>query len=328
MTTRILGRSGVQVSALGLGAWSISGPITRDGRPVSWGEVDDRESVAGLRRAVELGVTFFDTSDAYGAGHSERILGRAFAGKREEVVIATKFGNLYDESRRTLGGTDTSPEYIRRACDASLERLGTDYLDLYQLHCGTDSEAESLGIRDVLEELVEAGKIRAYGWSTDDTAQAEVFAGGAHCTAIQHDLNLLQDAPEMVVTCERHNLASINRGPLARGLLTGKYTSDSQLPADDLRSRNFGWMRHFVDGRPHRDSLAQLDAVRDILRSDGRSLAQGAIAWLWARSDRTIPIPGFKTVAQVEDNAGSLSHGPLTPDQLTEIEALLRPHAA
>ncbi|MFI5694863.1 aldo/keto reductase [Kribbella sp. NPDC051586] len=323
MTTRLLGRSGIQVSALGLGAWSIAGPITRDGGLVSWGAVDDHESVSALHRALELGVTFFDTSDAYGAGHSERLLGRAFAGRRDQVVIATKFGNLYDESERTLAGTDTSPDYVRRACEASLKRLGTDYIDLYQLHCGTDSDAESLAVRDVLEELVEAGKVRAYGWSTDDSAQAELFAGGTHCTAIQHDLNLLQDAPDVIDICERHTLASINRGPLARGLLTGKYTTDSVLPAEDLRSRNFPWMRHFVDGRPNPRSLTRLDAVREILRSDGRSLAQGALAWLWARSDCTIPIPGFKTVAQVEDNAGALAYGALEPSQLTEIETLL-----
>ena len=323
MMTRSLGRSGIQVSAVGLGAWSISGPITRDGKPVSWGEVDDGESIRSIHRALELGVTFFDTADAYGAGHSEHVLGRAVADKREQVVIATKFGNRYDESRRVLSGTDTSPDYIRWACDASLKRLGTDYIDLYQLHCGTGSDAESLAIRDVLEELVEAGKIRAYGWSTDDVAQAELFSGGAHCIAIQHDMNLLQDAPDMIATCEKHGLASVNRGPLARGLLTGKYTADSRLPADDLRSRNFPWMRHFVDGRPNPESLAKLDAVREILRSDGRSVGQGALAWLWARSDCTIPIPGFKTVQQVEDNAGALAHGPLTPSQLTEIETML-----
>ncbi|MFG1627471.1 aldo/keto reductase [Kribbella sp. NPDC049227] len=323
MKTRPLGRSGIQISALGLGAWSIAGPITRDGKPVSWGEVDDDESVRAIHHALELGVTFFDTADAYGAGHSERVLGRALGGRRDQVVIATKFGHLYDESRRTLAGTDTSPDYIRRACEASLQRLDTDYIDLYQLHCGTDSDGESLAIRDVLEELVEAGKIRAYGWSTDDVAQAELFSGGDHCTAVQHDMNLLQDAPDMIASCEKHGLASINRGPLARGLLTGKYTADSRLPDGDLRSRNFPWMLHFVDGKPNPDSLAKLDAVREILRSDGRSLAQGALAWIWARSDCTIPIPGFKTIAQVEDNAGALAYGPLTPDQMTEIETLL-----
>ncbi|TCC57059.1 aldo/keto reductase [Kribbella pittospori] len=325
MKRRPLGRSGIQVSAVGLGAWSIGGPITRDGKPVSWGEVDDDESISAIHRALELGVTFFDTADAYGAGHSERVLGRAVAGRRDRVVIATKFGHLYNETQRTLAGTDTSPDYIRRACEASLRRLDTDYIDLYQLHCGTDSDTETLAIRGMLEELVEAGKIRAYGWSTDDVVQAELFSGGDNCAAIQHDMNLLQDAPDMVASCETHDLASVNRGPLARGLLTGKFTADSRLPDDDLRSRNFDWMRHFVDGRPNPDSLAKLDAVREILRSDGRSLAQGSLAWIWARSDCTIPIPGFKTVAQVEDNAGALAHGPLTPDQMTEIETLLRP---
>ncbi|TCC37519.1 aldo/keto reductase [Kribbella capetownensis] len=184
----------------GLGAWSISGTITRDGKPVSWGEVDDDESIRAIHRALELGVTFFDTADAYGTGRSERVLGRAFAGRREQVVIATKFGHIYDETRRTLAGTDTSPDYIRRACEASLRRLDTDYIDLYQLHCGTDSDAESLVIRDVLEELVEAGKIRAYGWSTDDVAQAELFSGGVSAEAGPGD-DLRDADPNCGETC-------------------------------------------------------------------------------------------------------------------------------
>ena len=167
------------------------------------------------------------------------------------------------------------------------------------------------------------GKIRAYGWSTDTVSQAELFAGGPHCTAVQHELNVLQDAPDMLTACAVCDLASINRGPLAKGLLTGKFTAHSQMPENDMRSQNLPWLEHFVDGRPNPKSLAKLDAIREILRSDGRTLAQGALAWIWARSDRTIPIPGFKTVAQVEENAGAMAFGPLKPDQMAEIEKLL-----
>jgi aryl-alcohol dehydrogenase-like predicted oxidoreductase len=320
---RSLGRSGIEVSALGLGCWAIGGHMTLEGKPDGWGQVDDRESIRAVHAALDLGVTFFDTADAYGAGHSERVLGQALAGRRDQAVIATKFGFTYDERSRELTGTDRSPGYVRWACEASMKRLGTDYLDLYQLHCGTESEAEGLAIRSTLEELVLEGKIRAYGWSTGSRADAELFAAGTHCTAIQHGLNVLDDASDVLGVCEEHELASINLGPLAKGLLTGKFTAASQLPADDVRAQDFTWMHHFVDGRPDPDSLARLETIREILRSDGRTLAQGALAWIWGRSDRTIPIPGFKTVAQVEENAGAMRFGPLAPAQLKEIDTLL-----
>jgi aryl-alcohol dehydrogenase-like predicted oxidoreductase len=317
MSTRILGRSGVEVSALGLGGWAIGG--------TDWGQVDDNESIRAIHRALELGVRFFDTADAYGAGHSERVLGRALAGRRAQVAIATKFGVAYDDgARRALAGSDPWPAYARSACEASLQRLNTDYIDLFQLHVGDQSHADSLTIRDTLEELVEAGKIRAYGWSTDNIGDAELFAAGPHCTAIQHRLNVLDDAPDMLTTCEVYDLASIDRSPLAKGILTGKFTTESRLPADDVRGKNLAWLSDFVDGRPNPATLAKVEAVREILHSDGRTAAQGALAWIWGRSDRTIPIPGFKSVAQVEDNAGALAFGPLTSGQMAEIDAILR----
>ncbi len=133
---RVLGRGGIEVSEVGFGCWAIGGPAISDGMADGWGDVDDEESVAALRRGLELGVTFFDTADVYGAGHSEQVLGRALAGHRDEVVIATKFGYTFDAGRRVIAGEDTSPGYIRRACQASLRRLGTDRIDLYQLHVG------------------------------------------------------------------------------------------------------------------------------------------------------------------------------------------------
>jgi aryl-alcohol dehydrogenase-like predicted oxidoreductase len=161
--TRSLGRSGIEVSAVGLGCWAIGGPFFRDGGPVGWGEVDDAESTRAIHRALDLGATFFDTSNVYGAGHSERVLGRALAGRRDEVAIATKFGNVFDESTRHITGADASPEGIRRACEASLRRLGTDRIDLYQLHLGDYDPVAAVEVRETLEELVDEGSIRAYG---------------------------------------------------------------------------------------------------------------------------------------------------------------------
>jgi aryl-alcohol dehydrogenase-like predicted oxidoreductase len=320
---RRLGRSGVPVSPIGLGCWAIGGPLWAGEQPRGWGEVDDQESTRAIRRALDLGVTLFDTADVYGAGHSERVLGRALAGDRRRVLIATKFGNTFDEASRQMSGVDVSAGYVRSACEASLKRLGTDYIDLYQLHVGDLPEEQALVVRQSLEELVDDGLIHSYGWSTDDPARARLFGAGAHGMAVQHGLNVFADAGEMLDACHRLAVASINRSPLAMGLLTGKFQGGSRLPMDDVRGREPAWMRWFKGGRPVPEYLARLEAIREVLTSGGRTLAQGALAWIWGRSDLTIPIPGFRTVAQVEENAGALRFAPLAPVQMAEIEELL-----
>lgn len=321
--TRTLGRSRIEVSALGFGCWAIGGEWQdADGQPLGWGKVDDEESVRAVRRALDLGITFFDTADTYGAGHSERVLGRALGKRRDDVVLATKWGNVFDEDTRTLTGSDHTPEYARRALTASLNRLGTDHIDLYQLHLSDLDPALAAELRDLCEEFVSEGLIRAYAWSTDDPARAAVFARGEHCAAVQHALNVLQDAPEMLALCEESDLAGINRSPLAMGLLAGK----RQAPQDagDIRNRPPAWLQGFGDGTSaDREWLSRIDALKEILTSDGRTLAQGALAWIWARSPRTVPIPGFRSVAQAEQNAGAIAKGPLTAEQLTEINKLL-----
>ncbi len=319
---RNLGKSGIDVSALGMGCWAIGGPWwwVGDGleniSPSGWGQTDDVESIRAVQAAIDLGVNFFDTADVYGCGHSERVLGKAIAGKRDQVVIATKFSKQFDEDKKHYFGHQTSPELIREACEASLRRLNTDVIDLYQFHWG-DYEGDAIEVRDTLEELVNQGKIRSYGWSTDDTERARIFAQGGHCTAIQHTLHVARDTPEMLALCEQFDQASINRGPLAMGILTGKFDTETTFPEDDIRH---GW--DFSEGRIG-EILTQLAAVREILTSDGRTLAQGALGWIWARSDRTIPIPGFKSVEQIEENAKAIQLGPLTRADLKEIDQLL-----
>ncbi|MFF3146472.1 aldo/keto reductase, partial [Streptomyces sp. NPDC057927] len=179
---RTLGRTGIEVSALGFGCWAIGGEwATPDGQPLGWGKVDDEESVRAVRRALDLGVTFFDTADAYGTGHSERVLARALGKRRADVVVATKWGNVIDEDRRLCTGSDDSPAYVRRALTASLRRLDTDHVDLYQLHLSDADPERAAQLRDICEELVREGLIRSYAWSTDDPARAAVFARGPHC---------------------------------------------------------------------------------------------------------------------------------------------------
>jgi aryl-alcohol dehydrogenase-like predicted oxidoreductase len=307
-----------------MGCWAIGGLFWRGETPVGWGQVDDQESIAAIHAALDAGVNFFDTSDVYGAGHSERILGKALAGRRSRVVIATKFGNIFDEATRQITGSDASPAFIRQACEASLKRLATDYIDLYQFHLGGYDLDGAVEVRQTLEELVQQGKIRAYGWSTDDLERAHLFAQGPNCAAIQHQMNVLSDARDMIAICTTNNLASINRGPLAMGLLTGKYQAESKLGLDDVRGeRAPEWMSYFKGGRPNPEFLKRMEAVREVLTSGGRTLAQGALAWLWGRSPITVPIPGFRTVAQVQENASALAFGPLAPAQIAEIDHLL-----
>ena len=322
--SRKLGRSGIVVSALGMGCWAIGGPFWEGTTPLGWGEVDDQESIRAIHRALDLGVTFFDTADVYGAGHSERVLARAFAGRRTDVVIATKFANIFDETTRQVTGTSAEPAYIRRACEASLRRLNTDYIDLYQFHDNGYPAEKAEPVRETLEALVKEGKIGAYGWSTDFADRAEFFAQGANCASIQFQLNVLDENPAVIDVCEKYNLAAINRGPLAMGLLTGKYTTNTQPSGDDVRGeRSPEWMVYFKDGKPSPEWLQKMEAIREILTGGGRTLAQGALAWLWARSEQTLPIPGFRTVAQVEENCGALKFGPLTDEQMQEIDDLL-----
>lgn len=317
MFTRTLGRSGIQVSGLGLGCWAIGGPAWKGTNPIGWSKVDDSESIRAIHRAIDLGITFFDTANIYGCGHSESVLGQALSGRRDQVVIATKFGQTFDEKTRQGTGYDLSPEYIRQSCEASLRRLNTHVIDLYQLHVKDVDLVHAKVVRDTLEDLVAAGKIRYYGWSTDDAASAQMFAQGVHCTAIQQKLNVFEGDAAVLEVCEKNNLASINRSPLAMGLLTGKFTAETTFPDDDVRVRRFNFQG--AQGQ----YLKRLAELHDILTRDGRTLAQAALGWLWARSANTVPIPGFKTVAQAEDNAGTLRCGPLSQDQMKQIDAIL-----
>ena len=322
---RTLGGSGIEVSALGMGCWAIGGPFWSGETPLGWGEVDDEESNRAIHVALDRGVNFFDTANVYGAGHSERVLSRAIADRRSQVVIATKFNAVFDETTRQVTGADASPEGIRNACEESLRRLNTDYIDLYQFHANDYPAEKAAPVRDTLEKLVQEGKIRAYGWSTDFVDRAEVFVQGPNCTSIQLQLNVLDDNPAMIAFCEKHNLAAINRGPLAMGLLTGKYTPATKLSADDVRGiKSPEWMKYFREGKPNQEWMSLRDAILEILTSGGRTVAQGALAWLWARTPQTIPIPGFRTVKQVEENAGAMEFGPLMPEQMSQIDVVLK----
>jgi aryl-alcohol dehydrogenase-like predicted oxidoreductase len=319
-TTRRLGRSDIEVSAIGMGCWAIGGPFHGpDGQAFGWGEVDDDESVATVHRALDLGVTLFDTASNYGAGHSERVLARALAGRRDEVVIATKFGHRFDERTKIADGTDHTPAYAVSCLEGSLRRLGTDRVDLYQLHINDLPVPQALDLVDTLEDLVTAGKIRAYGWSTDDPASADAFAkAGGQCTAIQHDESVLNDNAAVLAVCDAFDLVSLARGPLAMGLLSDKRRT---IGAGDVRGGTTPeWLPWFDDGQPTPEWAARVDQLKEALTVDGRTLAQGALGWLLARSPRIVPIPGCRTVAQAEENFAAT---PLPADAFAEVERIM-----
>ena len=325
---RTLGRSGIEVSAVGMGCWAIGGPWQSGGAQVGWGVVDDAESTRAIHAALDLGANFFDTAAGYGAGHSERILGAALQGRRDQVVIATKFGQEVDEAAKRVvayGETEEDGDvagHVRANLENSLRRLDTDHIDVYLLHVWGLKLDRALATRDVLEELVAEGKVRTYGWSTDRPDAVEAFSTSPGCGVVEQELNVLTGSAEVLAVAERLNLASINRAPLGMGVLTGKITPETRFADNDIRS-NVEWFGGIKDGRASQAWLDALGSIREILTSDGRTLAQGALAWIWGRSPNTVPIPGFRTVAQVEENAKAMEFGPLTPTQMAEIDRIL-----
>lgn len=323
MLKRVLGKSKLEVSALGMGCWAIGGPWTWDQPgeepyPAGWGSTDDEESIRAVHAAIDLGVNFFDTAANYGAGHSEVVLGRALKGKRDTVVIATKFGHIVNEEKKTVyGDSALIMKNVRSDVENSLRRLQTDYIDIYQLHDGGYDPKLAVELRGILEDLVSSGRIRWYGWSTDLVDNARVFAVGEHCTSIQFRLNAIYDNPDMRKLCADFDLAGINKDPLNRGVLTGKFNTGSKFPDNDIRSRADFSSPEFAK------RLQLVDELRDILASNGRTMAQGALAYIWALDDRMIPIPGFKSVKQVEDNARAMEFGPLTEAQVKEVRSIV-----
>ncbi|WP_309664577.1 aldo/keto reductase [Tabrizicola sp.] len=311
---------GTTVPRLGLGCWAIGGPWTAGGAPAGWGEVDDAESVRAIHAAVAAGMRVFDTAQAYGAGHSERVLGQALRG-HPEVRVATKVGLAIDPARRALIGEDLPG--IAASIDASLRRLQRGRIDLVLLHVNSLPISEADTVFETLEALRCAGKIAAYGWSTDFPDRAMAFAERPGFVAVEHAMNVFFRAEALLPVIEAAGLLSINRSPLAMGVLGGRIAAGARFGAQDVRSRNADWMAYFKDGQVTPDLARQLDAVRDLLQTGGRSLAQGAIGWLWARSGATLPIPGFRTVAQVEDLAGALAFGALPAAAMAAIETVI-----
>ena len=310
------------ISRLGMGCWPIGGEMYAGSQSLGYCGADDGESLRTIHAALDHGITLFDTAAAYGAGHSERLLGEALA-DRPNALIVTKIGIAVDEDTRQITFDDTDPARVLPAIDDCLRRLNRDRIDVLLLHANALPVAQAAPIFKQMEEALNAGKIRSYGWSTDFSESAAAFIDQDGFLTIEHAMNVFV-APEPIQRLTRdHGLTALIRSPLAMGLLTGKFDETTQMRAGDIRANDAMVIKYFKDGRPNPEFIARLNAVRDLLTSDGRTLIQGALGWLWAKGDHIIPIPGARTVEQITGLASALDHGPLPQGVMDEIETLI-----
>lgn len=311
------------IPRLGLGTWAIGGRWSAGGEPSGWGETDDTVSRAAIRAGVEAGVRFFDTAQAYGAGHSERLLGDVLSA-HPEVRIATKVGLVINEEARIVERATIDPDEIEASVDASRRRLRRDRIDIVLLHLNRLAVADASPIFDRLERLRADGRIGHFGWSTDFPANVAAMAGRPGFAAIEHAMNVFFAAESIGTEIAKYELLPLIRSPLAMGLLGGRYTTGHRFGPDDIRSRTTDWMDYFRDGTVTADHATKLDHLRELLSAGGRSMAQGALAWILARNPRAVPLPGFRTAEQVEDLCGALLKGPFEPTGLATFESIIQ----
>jgi aryl-alcohol dehydrogenase-like predicted oxidoreductase len=310
--TRQLGRSGLTVSMQGLGCMGMS---------QSYGPADRDESIATIHRALGLGVFFLDTADVYGDGHNEQLVGEAISGRRDEVVLATKFSL----SRTPDGGMRINgrPEYVKEACEASLRRLGVDHIDLYYQH-RVDPQVPIEDTVGAMAELVAAGKVRHLGLSEASAGTIERAVAVHPVTALQSEWSLwTRDLEaEVVDAARRHGVGIVPFSPLGRGFLTGAITSPDDFGADDFRRNNPRFQ-----GENFAANLRLVEAVRALAADKGCSAGQLALAWVMAQGDDVVPIPGTKRRSYLEENAGA-SAVELSAADLARLEEIVPPGAA
>jgi aryl-alcohol dehydrogenase-like predicted oxidoreductase len=312
MKTRKLGK--LEVSALGLGCMGMS---------EFYGAADERESIATLHRAIELGVTLLDTADAYGPHKNEQLVGRAIADRRERVIIATKFGIVRDPKNAAFRTIDGTPEYLRKACDASLQRLGIDCIDLYQLH-RVDPNTEIEQTVGAMAELVKAGKVKAIGLSEASSATLRRAHAVHPISSVQSEYSLWTRDPEddVLQTCRELDIGFLAYSPLGRGFLTGQLKRFDDLAADDYRRYSPRFQ-----GDNFQKNLELVAQVEKLAAHKGCTASQLALAWVLSRADFIVPIPGTKRRKYLEENLGALALQ-LTQEEIAKLDSILPKGAA
>ena len=315
MQFRTLGRTGIRVSEIGFGAWAIGGTAEASGTPLGWGRANDDDSLAAIRRARDLGVNFFDTSDSYGFGRSESLLGIVLSRHRKDVVIATKVGVV-----RTSTGMlrkDFSKQHIFHAVDGSLKRLRSDYIDLYQMHNPSLDDLRRGDIQEAIEQLQDSGKIRFWGTSVSTVDEGLEIVNRGWGNVIQVLYNVLNQAPaeQLLPLAKERGFGVIARVPLASGLLTGKYREGTVFAADDIR-------QNFLTARRLAEVTQRVDEVKAIIGGAARNIAEGALRFVLANDAVSACIPGARNARQVEINVAA-AEAPLPPEVVSKLRGRL-----
>lgn len=309
---RILGKTGIAVSEIGFGLWAAGGD--------QWGPINDREILSTIDLALERGVNFYDTADVYGMGHSEELLGQAMKGRRDEFVVATKIGWINFDEERNSTAYD-SVDKLMAGVESNLRRLGTDYVDLLQSHIDR-RDATTEVLIEGFQKLQEQGKIRAYGVSTGDIGFLRAFNADGRCGAVQIDYSILNRLPEAdcLPYCAAEAIGVIVRGPLAMGILAGKFTPDSEFPEGDFRRR---WVENPQENIVFRQDLEIVGKLRPL--TNGRTLAQLALQFVLAHPAVSTAIPGIKNRAQLEANVAASLLPPLSQSDLDHVSDIVPP---
>jgi aryl-alcohol dehydrogenase-like predicted oxidoreductase len=310
--TRVLGKTGIEVTCVGIGLWAIGGGF--------WGESDDSESLRAIDAAVDAGISFFDTADVYGDGHSEELLGRAMKGRRDRFIVATKIGWQGFDDKEKRSAYDTVDKVVS-GVETNLQRLQTDYVDVIQYHIDfpeRNMENFIAGFR----KLQRDGKVRHYGLSTGNLDHLKAFNAHGGCETLQIDYSILNRTPEAEIFpyCQEHGIGTIVRGPLAMGILTGKFDADHSFADGDFRQR---WQDNLDERKIFLDDLAKVEKLRPL--ADGRSLAQLALQFVLANPAVSVVIPGARTDKQLRANVAAAQLDPLSSEDLAYVDAVTPP---